>query len=231
MHNKRVYILIWLAMVALWAGCVVTDVPRPPAIQNIVSPLPNYDMQPVSPLLLSTGPQIAPEAPRARDLVAIGPYAIFAPIALNSPVTDCKMDYQAARLLDLIKNDPEQQRNRNLIYCNPYLVLTAQHRANDMQTRRYFNHFDPDGLGPNWWALQHGCALPKHYPINGNSIESIALNYPTIETALAALKVSKGHRPHILGTHEFYAEQLAFGVAVSNGPYGILYVILSSRNC
>lgn len=231
MHNKKLYVLVWLAMVALWAGCIATGGPQPPVIQRITSPLPNYDMQPVSPLMVSTGPQIAQEAPRRRDLVALGPYVQFLPIALNSGSTACRMDIQAARLLELIKKDPAQKRNPNLIHCNPYLVLTAQHRANDMQDRRYFNHFDPDGYGPNWWALQHGCKLPNYYPVNGNSIESIALNYPTIETALEALKLSKGHRPHILGEDQFYSEQLAFGVAVSNGPYGILYVILSARNC
>jgi hypothetical protein len=100
-----------------------------------------------------------------------------------------------------------------------------------MNERRYFNHFDPESRGPNFWAEYFGCNLPDYYPDNGNSIESIALNYPTVEETWAAFMKSESHRVHLRGQHEAYKRQTHVGIAVLNGQYGLLYAILTAEPC
>lgn len=228
--NKKTLILICLAICLILIGCI-KDYPEPPIFRQTNSPLPQMDIfpQPDSPLAIGIGPEpeAVPVQPVPRGL--IGPNPIWFPFIFSQTNTRCKMDPLADRLLELLIKDPEQKRSG--VYCDRTLVQVAQHRAQDMQNRRYFDHKDPEGHYPNFWALQFGCKLPPYYPPNGNSIESIALNYPTVEAAWLALKISPGHRMHILGEHDFYKEQKAAGVAVSIGQYGLIYVILTAKNC
>ncbi len=228
--NTKTLILITLGACLVLIGCI-KDYPEPPIFRQANSPLPQMDLFPQSqsPLALGVGPLPGTLPPIKRSPATIGQNPIWLPTVLSSYDHPCKLDPQAARLLELLKRDPEQRRTG--VYCDRTLVQVAQHRAQDMQIRRYFNHMDPDGHWPNFWALQFGCKLPDYYPANGNSIESIALNYPTVEATWQALKLSRGHRMHVLGEHEFYSEQKAAGIAVSNGQYGVIYVILTAKNC
>jgi hypothetical protein len=228
MRNK-LYVLIFISLTLLLGGCIAVEGQQPPTIQNRGSPLANYEMQPVSPLLLATGPQNAPMPPISREVVAMGANLRWLPIIQNSPITPCRMDLQALRFYELMRDDPLQKRR--YMYCDARLVLGANYRAQDMNNRRYFSHTDLDGRTPNDWALQFGCKLPSYYGATGNNIESIALNYPTPELAYEALKESPNHRAHILGLEPFYAEEDAIGIAVINGPYGIIYVVWSTKSC
>lgn len=192
-------------------------------------------VQPISPLALSS--------PLSREIAPTLPDGlVYSPVksASNSPLTklnlplvmkpgECGLGVTASQLADLFVHDPGQRRVQPV--CNIFLVQAAQHRADDMQTRKYFNHTDPDGHTPNFWARNLGCNLPGEYPGEGNQIESIALNYPTAKEAWTGWLNSAGHRVHVLGEIEFFSDQRYYGFGYSIGSYGIVYVLMSSPKC
>lgn len=191
-------------------------------------------------------PPVSPlpfRSPLAREIVPTLPDGLvyrlvrMAPTSplhkLNLPLVmkpgECGMGVTASQLADLFVHDPNQQRVQPV--CNIFLVKAAQRRADDMQARRYFNHTDPDGHTPNFWARTLGCNLPGEYPDEGNQIESIALNYPTAKEAWTGWLNSAGHRVHVLGEIQFFSDQRYYGFGYSVGNYGIVYVLMSSKKC
>lgn len=142
---------------------------------------------------------------------------------------ECGMGPVASQIAKLFLEDPGQQRKN--IVCDIKLVQAAQHKAEDMNARHYFNHTDLDGHTPNYWARAYGCTLPSNYQVEGNQIESISLNYPTAKLAWDGWLGSPGHRTHVLGTIPFFREQVHYGVGYVNGDWGIMYVIMTSPNC
>lgn len=93
-----------------------------------------------------------------------------------------------------------------------------------------FSHVDLRGHGANWYLAQVGC-LPAWYPQDGNTVESITLNYRTPQAAWDALVASKGHRPHVLGMHPFFAAQVAIGTGYATGDWGTVFVVVSVPEC
>ena len=141
----------------------------------------------------------------------------------------------AGQLFVLMATDKGQQR-RECIWDDK-LANIAFRRAHDMLNRNYFSHTDPDGNGPNFYARLHGYKLPGHYHTHhaANNIESIGLNYKTPETCWQGWLNSAGHRAHVLGEIDFYAQQTHIGMAfvagteLINGHYGPRYwVVLSA---
>lgn len=194
-------------------------------------------------------PPISPLAhtsPLSRSLVPTLPSGlVYSPVKvasksplhiINLPLVlktdkpgECGMGTVSSQLAELFAHDPGQRRVNPT--CNPALTMAAQHRADDMQTRRYFNHTDPDGHTPNFWARKFGCNLPSEYPTEGNQIESIALNYPTAKEAWTGWLQSASHRVHVLGELQFFSDQRLYGFGYSSGSYGIIYVLVSSQRC
>lgn len=200
-------ILITIALISILAACI------PEVSRSVKSPLAR--------------PHIIFEM---RDVGAV-----YSPLHranlpfVSSPPGPCNMNVTSTEVSSLFLNDAGQHRVN--ARCDTSLVKAAQHRADDMATRGYFSHNDPEGHTPNYWARTLGCRLPDWYPVEGNQIESIALNYPTAAEAWAAWLSSPGHRVHVLGELDFYAQQIVYGVGVSRSAWGTTYVLMSSPSC
>lgn len=195
--------LLFLALVAC------TTLPRPPIGQS----------SPFSPL-----PQ--PHVVYLPSVAKVLPTATPTPKPTATPIP-CYRTSQAAQFAALLTHDPRQQRQR--IFCHPALVEAAQRRAESMAQRGYFGHCDPDGVCPNAVARASGCALPAHYPANGNSIESLIAGTSDMAFAWQLLSASPAHAAHLLGTLGFYREQLHMGVAfvdVAGSQYRYYVVVL-----
>jgi uncharacterized protein YkwD len=128
---------------------------------------------------------------------------------------DDATDYDLA-LARLIATHAEQSgacRARVLTW-HTTLARVARARANDMATRGYFSHTDPDGLGPNAHVRAAGYALPDWYGQEpaANNVESIGAGYATAADAFAGWLASPAHRTHILGLIDFYCQQTNFGI-------------------
>lgn len=159
---------------------------------------------------------------------------IYLPLIASSPTAPagCQLTAEEQQVLDLLKEHPEQARST--VICHPLLAVVARARAQDMATRDYFAHVNPDGYGPNYLVKQAGYPLPRYYPLqeNSNSIESIAGGYSTPGEMWEGLLSSSAHRPHILGQHQFYAEQVEVGIGhvyISDSDFGHYWVIISAK--
>lgn len=162
--------------------------------------------------------------------------SIFIPYVSYIAVPDdpCLVSAQANSMVTLINEHTDQQRSS--LTCNPVLATVAQDRANDLATRNYFDHINPDGLGPNYLVAEAGYSLPSYYPRSrtANTIESIvaAGNGETAAQVLTYLLGSPGHRTHILGESSFYRKQVEIGVGYAfnaNSEYGHYWVVLMAE--
>ena len=141
-------------------------------------------------------------------------------------VLPCGFNQFAYELFELIKNDPNQRRDRDKIVCHPILVKVAQAKAQDMLKRDYYSHVDPDGHGANWLVQQAGYRLPDAYGtgLTTNYIESITKNNPIAANAFSAFMGSPNHRRHIMGETDHFRAQTNFGVGFAGTfPTSALY--------
>jgi hypothetical protein len=226
------YILQFIFILAIAACRPISRGPNPyqapsPLARGIESPLYARGAIPTLPDGL-----VAPEEQRSGTIPAIQSalrYQLRFPImAHRSKRQPCGAMWMAAELMRLMMEDAEQQRVNP--HCDNAMTAIAQNRANDMTRRKYFAHLDLDGRWPNKHLAIAGC-LPDGYPENGNSVESITLNYRTPLSAWEALKRSPGHRPHVLGTHEFWQAQTLVGVGWSGNEWGEVFVIMTTEGC
>jgi hypothetical protein len=132
----------------------------------------------------------------------------------------------------LMKSDYSQRRS-SLSY-SPILARIARERAYDMAMRGYFSHVNPDGIGPNFLVTQAGYPLPDFYGSerSGNNIESIAAGNATVDDTWRQWMGSSGHRTHILGLKDFYAEQTDYGIGhayVPGSRYSHYWVVITAR--
>jgi hypothetical protein len=142
----------------------------------------------------------------------------------------CNPNHQEQQLAILMASDPGQQRPS--LTCHPILARVARERAQDMVDRRYFDHTNPDGYGPNYLVRQAGYLLPDFYETHAtaNNIESIAAGNPTAALTWAQWMNSAGHRQHLLGTVPFFAEQVEYGIGyASGGIYGHYWVVITAK--
>lgn len=131
-------------------------------------------------------------------------------------------------LMNLIMNDSRQQRE---LVFDETLHFVARHRAQDMATRRYFSHVDPDGFGPNRIAHLAGYDLPNFYlsERDMNFIESIAAGFTSARETFSGLVDSPPHRAHLFGESSFSRSLTRIGVGhvnVPGSPFRNYYVIL-----
>ena len=132
------------------------------------------------------------------------------------------------------------QKRTEMIYSET-LNFIARKKAEDMAARGYFSHIDPDGYGPNFAAHQAGYRLPYSVAPSANSIESIGVRHQNGLSAEAAANIvfpawmeSPGHRTHILGEQQGFADQIRYGVGyafAARGPFGFsshYYVFISA---
>lgn len=123
---------------------------------------------------------------------------------------NCANNEQAQALVDLIINDPGQQRTE--IKCNPILAKAAAEKAKLMQERGLVAH--NLGGSPNSFLKERGYKLPSYYGhLMANQVEAIAGGFASAEEVWSGFKGSEGHRIHLLGEHDFYRQQNEIGVA------------------
>ncbi|MFN0129493.1 MAG: CAP domain-containing protein [Verrucomicrobiales bacterium] len=116
---------------------------------------------------------------------------------------------------------------------DPVLNAVARAKAFDLARRNYFSHVDPDGFGPNRVAQLVGYELPGWYGSDksSNYIESIGGGAGSAAQQFSSWLGSSGHRAHLLGTNEFYAEQTHYGVGyaeVAGSRLRRYYVFISA---
>jgi hypothetical protein len=137
-----------------------------------------------------------------------------------------KGSYGNAELLFYRMRDSKEQGRDRCIW-NDVLARVALDRCTAMAQGGWWGHFDPQGHGPNWWVRQAGYDLPGFYLDEANNIESIgAGGTGQLDQMWDAWMRSPGHRGHILGEYDFFAEQENIGYQWSssclrrNGRYG-----------
>ena len=143
------------------------------------------------------------------------------------------LNHEEQGLARCLVGDPGQNRNRGDMQLDPVLTAVAQARAEDLATRRYFSHVNPDGIGPNQLVRAAGYVLPAFWGENrsGNFIESIGAGYDTSDDAWAAWMKSSGHRSHLLAGKSFYRNQTRYGVGYHfdrASPYRNYWVVITA---
>jgi uncharacterized protein YkwD len=133
-------------------------------------------------------------------------------------VTACELNAQETAIANLFLSDSRQQRDAST--CDPILAQVARERAEDMAVRGYFDHVNPDGVGPNYLVEQAGYNLPAFYAadLTANNIESIGYGYANAETIWELWISHDSHMRHVLGFDTFYAEQEMYGMGYVEAP-------------
>lgn len=150
----------------------------------------------------------------------------------GSVLDPCATNPQEDQIADLLRNDSRQARAT--LQCDPLLAAVARAKASDMAQRNYFDHVNPDGVGPNLLVQQAGRLLPASYSQDpwGNNIESIAAGFDTAEGAWEGWLNSEHHRPHVLGEDPFFVQQTEYGVGYyydPNSVYHHYWVVLTAH--
>lgn len=129
--------------------------------------------------------------------------------------------------------DSSAQKRAKMIH-DPILLLAARAKAEDLGTRDYAAHVDPDGYGPNAALKAAGYGLPAWWDdqmtIASNTVESLGYG-GTAATVFDEWLLSPGHRQHILGEVPFFAEQTHFAIGYAHVPgsqYEDYFVFMSA---
>ncbi|MFP5501688.1 MAG: CAP domain-containing protein, partial [Candidatus Sericytochromatia bacterium] len=120
------------------------------------------------------------------------PTATPTPAPTPTPTTGLDAERQAIadRVLELCNIERAAAGVPPLVASSP-LDLVATFRSEDMATRNYFSHTDPDGNSPFYHIQQAGIS----YRTAG---ENIAYGYRTPEDVVEGWMTSEGHRKNIL---------------------------------
>ncbi|GHE29379.1 CAP domain-containing protein [Sphingobacterium griseoflavum] len=113
---------------------------------------------------------------------------------------------------------------------NKELARAAELRARDMAERNYFDHSNPEGVGPNHIIVQAGYSLNSDWlkKRTANNFESIAANHPTAVEGMKAFIIGKGspgfmHRKHVLGMDDWNGSLQDIGIGFVRVPAGAAY--------
>ncbi|MCQ2974815.1 MAG: CAP domain-containing protein [Bacteroidales bacterium] len=125
---------------------------------------------------------------------------------------------------------------------NDILYKVAQRKAEDMATRNYFDHVDPEGYGMNYYINEGGYKLRASFldPKSNNYFESLAAGYSTGKKTIIQLLYDKGandenagHRQHLLGLQDFWANCYDIGIGMAYNPnstYKYYWCILIAKH-
>ncbi len=225
------YTLTFLFILTIAACRPISRGPSPYQSPSPLAMLSPLYARGAAPAIDMPGGLVAPNDYRAGTIpapLAAMRYTLYAPILAHQKDYPCYANAMAAELARLMITDRAQQRPSP--QCNELVTKVAQARADDMVRRQYFSHWTPEGHGSNFFLAQVGC-LPSWYPQDGNTVESITLNYHTPGAAWNAMVNSRGHRPHVLGLHPFFAAQVAIGTGYAESEWGKVFVVVSTENC
>lgn len=123
---------------------------------------------------------------------------------------------------------------------NNTLAKVAQAKADDMARRDYMSHVDPDGYGINVMINAAGYSLRSDWcdHVSRNNFESIAAGSQTGKDAIILLlnddgadNASAGHRRHLLGIDNFWANCYDIGIGMATGgSYGYYWCIIIAKH-
>lgn len=158
--------------------------------------------------------------------------AILALLATASPgFADSILNSQEQAIAQKMTGDSNQ--GRPFMTLSPVLAQVARARARDMAQRNYFDHVNPDHVGPNYLVRQAGYVLPAWWDTDpkANYIESIAAGNSSADDTWRQWMTSPDHRIHILGQNAFYASETSYGVGYyynPNSTYQHYWVIITA---
>ena len=160
----------------------------------------------------------------ATMAVLFGADTARAAVSLNS---------EEQKLAQLLTGSSGQRRDRSKMVADERLCKVARARAMDMAKRRYFDHVNPDGNGPNYLVRQAGYPLPSHYSTSrsANNVESIGCGYSGASACWDGWMGSSAHKTHLLATSSFYVDQTTYGVGYyydSGSPYRSYFVVITA---
>jgi uncharacterized protein YkwD len=118
------------------------------------------------------------------------------------------------------------------------LASAAQAKAEDMRDRGYFAHVDPDGKGTNIKIHEAGYTLTASFIDNksNNFFESLGAGHGSGEEGIKALILDSGtnppgHRNHLLGIDQFWANCTDVGIGFARGgSYRTYMVVLIAKH-
>jgi len=110
-------------------------------------------------------------------------------------------------VLTLLTNEARAENSAHSLSLNPLLSEAAKKKAEDMATRGYFSHTDPDGRLPWYWLNTVG----YKYSYAG---ENLAVNFLDSEDVSSAWMQSLSHRANIVKK-----EFTEMGIGVATGTF------------
>ncbi|NJK80781.1 MAG: hypothetical protein HC876_19960 [Chloroflexaceae bacterium] len=158
---------------------------------------------------------------------------IYLPTVIGGTSTlACAPEEREAAIAEQMHTHPDQ--GRATMSCHPILEEVAREMAADMATRNYFDHINPEGLGPNELVRMAGYPLDSGYDtaLAGNNIQSIGGGVGSPDTIWNAWMGSAIHKTHLLGQSDFYATQTDYGVGYYYAPeseYKHYWVVITAR--
>lgn len=159
----------------------------------------------------------------------------------------------AFEYLNQVRENPSEFSGEigvNLGYVKPKPVLAwdeslaeaAEKKAADMAARDYFAHVDPDGYGMNFYIQQAGYELRADwYSVRSNNFfESISYTggYASEGSGVRAVQQlildhntnPPGHRNHILGIVDFWADCTDAGIGIARNGDAIYVCVLVAKH-
>ncbi|NJL06540.1 MAG: hypothetical protein HC911_16875 [Chloroflexaceae bacterium] len=179
-------------------------------------------------IVLSVGNVVqADEPPAADNRTQYLPLIVRA----EPPAPACAPVPEEAELAARMQTHPDQKRP--FLVCDPTLERIAREMAQDMSVRDFFNHVNPDGIGPNELVRRGGYPLTSGYDptITANNIQSIGRG-GTLEQMWPLWMNSDSHRLHLIGDGPFWIAQTDYGIGYyydPNSPSQHYWVILTAR--
>lgn len=131
---------------------------------------------------------------------------------------------------DQLGIDLSAVEKRDKLIWSEELAKAAYEKAKDMAERDYFAHIDPDGYGMNYKIDAAGFTLANYLlkSKTANNFESIAAgtNRNTGKIMIQQLIIDKGvsslgHRKHLLGMTDFWADAEYCGIGFYKKPDSI----------
>jgi uncharacterized protein YkwD len=156
----------------------------------------------------TTAPTTAPTAAPTTAPTA-APTPTPAPVATPAPTTGTT-DPMVKQVFDLVNAERAKVGAKALVLSDA-INKCAQFRSQDMATRNYFSHTDPDGHDPFYWLKQYGIS----YRTAG---ENIAMGQTSAASVMSGWMNSSGHKANILNTS--YGK---IGIGVAKNSAGRLY--------
>lgn len=138
------------------------------------------------------------------------PQARKAPAEAAAPLPSSGAAFSEQAILSAM-NRERASRGLGALRINRQLSLAAGDRIEDMFSKSYFDHVDPNGMSPFVWAQRRGYA----YRAIG---ENLATGYRSSGAVVDGWMHSPGHRANILG-RDFNEVGLALAPGSPTGRY------------